>query len=178
MELTVRLRPQSYQVPRHADPPQRRRQVAEALLILSPVGGELDSPSALWIQLVLGIGLFVLSFRFDPKRRKKPRRSPEVARTCDIGFLVSRMADRTGTPRGIGRSRHDASCVVMVLPAGVLLTARIASRSRIEPILHRMNAWITEKAGSATGWVLAIAGFLIARDAVARLWFPHLLGQG
>jgi hypothetical protein len=69
-------------------------------------------------------------------------------------------------------------CVVMVLPAGVLLTARIASRSRIEPILQRMNTWITEKAGSATGWVLAIAGFLIARGAVARLWFPHLLGQG
>jgi hypothetical protein len=72
MELTVRLRPQSYQVPRYADPPQRRRQVAEALLFLSPVGGTLDSPAALWIQLVLGIGLFVLSFRFDPKRRKNP----------------------------------------------------------------------------------------------------------
>jgi hypothetical protein len=68
-------------------------------------------------------------------------------------------------------------CVVMVLPALALLVARIAAASRVEPLLQRMNAWITAKAGSATGWILAIAGFLVARDAVTRLWFPQFMGQ-
>jgi len=67
-------------------------------------------------------------------------------------------------------------CVVMVLPAIVLLVARIAARSKVEPLLRRLDAWIAKKASSAIGWILAIVGFLVARDAVARLFFPQLLG--
>jgi hypothetical protein len=63
-----------------------------------------------------------------------------------------------------------AYCVVMVLPAVILLTGRLAARSLIEPLLLRLNKWITEQVGNATGWVLGIAGFLVARDAIAGLF--------
>ena len=39
------------------------------------------------------------------------------------------------------------------------------------PLLERLNGWLTRHATSATGWLLAIVGFLLARDAAARLWF-------
>ena len=66
-------------------------------------------------------------------------------------------------------------CVVMVIPALLLLAARAALPGPAERLLGRLNTWITEKAGGATGWILGIAGFLIARDAAAHLWFPGML---
>lgn len=51
-----------------------------------------------------------------------------------------------------------------------MCAGRLAARSLIEPLLLRLNKWITEKAANATGWILGIAGFLVARDAIARLF--------
>lgn len=62
-----------------------------------------------------------------------------------------------------------AYCVVMVLPALLLTGLRVAAARRVEPLLERVGAWMTRTASSTTGWVLGIAGFLVARDAVARL---------
>ncbi|MEV6366040.1 GAP family protein [Micromonospora musae] len=60
-------------------------------------------------------------------------------------------------------------CLIMVVPAVLLLGVRVAFPARVEPLLNRLNTWITEKSGSMLGWVLGIAGFLLARDALARL---------
>lgn len=62
-----------------------------------------------------------------------------------------------------------AYCVVMVLPALLVTGLRVAAARRVEPLLERVGAWMTRTASSTTGWVLGIAGFLVARDAVARL---------
>jgi len=163
------------------------------------VGRALNSAPALWVQLAVGVGLFVLSFRFDPKRRKErgPGKWRERA-TADapahwlIGLAllaglaeVATMLPYLGAITLLTTSDVDSSavplvlagyCVVMVLPAIVLLVARIAARSKVEPLLRRLDAWIAKKASSAIGWILAIVGFLVARDAVARLFFPQLLG--
>lgn len=64
-------------------------------------------------------------------------------------------------------------CLVMVLPAGVLLAGRAALPGLSERLLRRLNTWIVEKAGNATGWILGIAGFLVARDAAFRIWSLH-----
>ncbi|RZQ60255.1 GAP family protein [Amycolatopsis suaedae] len=166
------------------------------------LGGAVDSRVALWIQLVVGVGLFLLSFRFDPKRRKDTGgvtrwRERAMAESSSVVWLiglallaglieVATMLPYLGAIGMITTSGVDGVtaatllagyCVVMVVPALVLLGARLAARARVEPLLNRMNTWITGKASSATGWVLAIAGFLVARDAVARLWFPQLLGK-
>ncbi|WP_106396479.1 GAP family protein [Actinocorallia populi] len=166
-------------------------------------GAALDGRAALWVQLAIGIALFAWSFRFDPERAKgtggvsrwRDRATAESTSTAWLMGLallaglveVATMLPYLGAIGMITTSELGTPwvaallagyCLLMVLPATVLLTARVTARSRIEPLLQRMNTWITEKAGGATGWIIAIAGFLVARDAAARLWFPHLMGQG
>lgn len=62
-----------------------------------------------------------------------------------------------------------AYCVVMVVPALVLLTVRLVAARRVEPALRRFSDWMTKHAASTTAWVVGIVGFLIARDAAERL---------
>ncbi|MEU8613851.1 GAP family protein [Actinoplanes sp. NPDC048791] len=63
--------------------------------------------------------------------------------------------------------------VVMVLPALVLLGVRTALGSRIDRPLQLVSAWMSRHLDGALGWVLAIIGVLLVRDAVLRL---HLIG--
>ncbi|RXR25792.1 GAP family protein [Oerskovia turbata] len=60
-------------------------------------------------------------------------------------------------------------CLVMVLPALVLLAGRVLAGRLVEPLLARLNAWMTKNAASTTAWVVGIVGFLLARDAVVWL---------
>ncbi|MEJ3747396.1 GAP family protein [Actinomycetes bacterium KLBMP 9797] len=170
--------------------------------ILDALGGSLDHPVALWIQLGIGIMLFALSFRFDSKRRRNKGPGP-IARWREratsgaagtrwlIGLaLIAALAEVATmlpylgaigmmTTSDLGAALVPALlagyCVVMVLPAVLLLGVRVAGRDRVEPLLRRMSAWIERNAASTTGWVLGIAGFLVARDAAFRL-FPSVLG--
>jgi hypothetical protein len=163
--------------------------LAEAL------GGALDNRPVLWAQLALGIGLFVRSFRYDGKRRRpgggavlrwRDRATSGNSSTrwlVGLALLaalaeVATMLPYLGalgllTTSGLGAVAVVALlagyCLVMVLPAVVLLAARVAWPARIEPVLARLNGWITRTSGSALGWVLGIAGFLLARDAAVRL---------
>lgn len=70
-----------------------------------------------------------------------------------------------------------AYCLVMVLPALLLLAARIVARRRIEPLLQRINDWITKNAASSTAWIVGIVGFLIARDAANTLGLFEFLNR-
>lgn len=64
-------------------------------------------------------------------------------------------------------------CLVMVLPALVLLLLRVVSRRHVEPLLQRIARWMEKSGGEATAWIVGIVGFLIARDAVGRM--PEVL---
>jgi hypothetical protein len=176
------------------------------LLIVAGVGSVGDTVSAalggrtgLWLQLALGVGLFTLSFRFDPKRTRTTGRVDRWRERATSGSssagwlmglaLLAALAEVATMLPYLGAIGLLATsdvpgwtvavvlagyCALMVLPAAVLLAARILARSRVEPLLQRLNAWIAKHAASATGWVLAIVGFLVARDAAFRLW-GHLL---
>jgi len=161
------------------------------------VGDAVDGRTGLWIQLAVGVGLFALSFRFDPKRRRAGSgvvarwRDRVVTGSASAGWLVglallavlaeiATMLPYLGALTMLTTSDLTAAgkalllvayCLVMVLPAVVLVLARALARARVEPLLHRVNRWFGEKATGATGWLLGIAGFLVARDAAARLWF-------
>jgi Sap-like sulfolipid-1-addressing protein len=161
-------------------------------------GDALDSRPAYWTQLVLGVGLFVLSFRFDPKRRAAKGRSPAadwtgrvqratgstrtlVTLALTAGLIeVATMFPYLGAIALVAGAGLDpllgvavlaGYCVVMVLPALVLLAVRVALSERITPLLTRINGWFEKHAMGATGWILAIVGFLVARDAAFRLGF-------
>ncbi|SDE26011.1 GAP family protein [Glycomyces harbinensis] len=77
------------------------------------------------------------------------------------------------TAAGLGAAGTTATmagyCAVMILPALVLLGARLVARDAVEPLLVRINNWMTKNAASTTGWVIGIVGFLLARDAAVRL---------
>lgn len=60
-------------------------------------------------------------------------------------------------------------CLVMVLPALVLLAGRLVAAPAVEPLLGRVARWMERSAGETTAWVLGIVGFLLARDALTRL---------
>jgi hypothetical protein len=65
-------------------------------------------------------------------------------------------------------------CLVMVLPALVLLGLRLGAARWVQPLLVRVGAWLERSGAEATAWVVGIVGFLLARDALGRL--PALTG--
>jgi hypothetical protein len=168
-------------------------------------GDALDSRPAYWAQLVLGVGLFLLSFRFDPKRRAAKGRSP----TTDWTGRVRRATGSTGTLTTLALTAGllevatmfpylgaialvagagldpvarvavlAGYCLVMILPALVLLAVRVTLSERITPVLTRVNKWFEKHAMGATGWILAIVGFLLVRDAAFHLgFFDRWLGD-
>ncbi|MBM0232111.1 GAP family protein [Micromonospora sp. STR1_7] len=166
------------------------------------LGGALDNRVVLWAQLALGVAMFALSFRYDGKRRP---RSGGVLRWRDratsgdssvrwlVGLaLLAALAEvATMLPylgavgllatSGVGPvavvGLLAGYCLVMVVPAVLLLGARVARPALVEPVLARLNTWISTKAGSALGWILGIAGFLVARDAAVRLDLFSLLDR-
>lgn len=157
----------------------------------SQVVDHLDGKVALWIQLAIGVFLFVVSFRFDGKKsntgkwQQRINANGSVAALAGIAVLAGVVELATMLPYlgAIGMmSAADLNapqialllagyCLVMIVPAVLLLGGRLALRSRIEPFLNRISTWFAEKGASTTGWILGIAGFLVARDAVARLFF-------
>jgi hypothetical protein len=62
-----------------------------------------------------------------------------------------------------------AYCVVMVAPALLLLLGRLVAARAVDPLLHRLDRWLTKNAAEMTGWVLGILGVLLALDAMGRL---------
>ncbi len=60
-------------------------------------------------------------------------------------------------------------CLVMVLPALVLLIGRIGAARVVEPLLHRVNGWIERTGRENTAWILGIIGFIVAANALDGL---------
>lgn len=171
-----------------------------AASLAEPLSRILDSVVALYFQLAIGIGLFALSFRFDPKRREQEtdrtqrwrtrvaNRSSSVTGLMGIAVLagvleLAMMLPYLGAIGLLTTSAIDWSVrilllggyvVVMVVPAIVLLIIRLLAYDWIEPWLERLSGWMDRHADEATGWVLAIVGFLVARGAAARLFWPNL----
>ncbi|WP_030162506.1 GAP family protein [Glycomyces sp. NRRL B-16210] len=189
--------------------------VLGASAFLTQITALLETDAARWTQLVLGLALLALSFRFDSKRRKEG--GGRVARWRERALGVESEAEAAGgavrtrkssvaplvglalaaaslevatmlpylaaigmvTAAGLGAAGTTATmaayCLVMVLPALVLLAARLTARRAVEPVLVRINDWMTKHAASTTGWVIGILGFLLARDAAWRLGLLELV---
>lgn len=57
-------------------------------------------------------------------------------------------------------------CLVMVLPALLLLAVRTALHDRLTPALARVEAWMSRNAGETTAWVLFLLGLWLVSDAL------------
>ncbi|PRY00991.1 GAP family protein [Allonocardiopsis opalescens] len=165
--------------------------------VMENFGEALDSRPAYWAQLAIGVGLFVLSFRFDSKKRPGPDASRWEHRLSSPGAMVLLaltaallevatmvpylaavgMMTTSELPPAQWLPLLGGYVLVMILPALVLLGLRAVAGRWLEPKLARLSAWIQRNAASAVGWALAIVGFLLARDAAAYL-FPQYINVG
>jgi hypothetical protein len=146
-------------------------------------------------QLAIGIGLFVISFRFDGSKpgassrverwKQKAADAQSSARFLMGLALFAALAEVAFMLPYLGAIALIASvqlpwhlvfalllsyCLLMILPAIVLFIMRMIVGERIRPMLLSVDQWITRNAESALGWMLGIAGFLIAGDAITKLW--------
>lgn len=157
-----------------------------------------QSDVARWVQLVVGVGLFAFSFTLDSKKRReagKPNRVDQWrkrAMNAGSGRALVVLALLAGVIEAVTMLPYLAAmglmvandlqtpqttallavyCVVMILPALVLVAARVAAGPRLDGVLTKIDEFLSRNADTALGWVVGIAGFLIARDAAAVLFF-------
>jgi hypothetical protein len=151
-----------------------------------------------WIQLVLGVALFALSFYFDPKRVRRRRGGVDPAMRWRARLSTAEASPAAMAGLGVAAAGIEVMSmlpylaavglitaagvgapvwvpvlagyvVVMILPALLLVGVRVALGSRVETPLQVVSAWLWRHMDGALSWVLAIIGFLLARDAVVRL---------
>jgi len=157
------------------------------------------TPAFLWAQLIAGAALLVGSFFIGGKRKRtgpgrfarwRERAVTDVAGDGGtllplMGLAVAAAAVEVASMLpylvGIGllsTSEFDAAtrllvlagyCVVMVLPALVLLGLRLVAARAMEDPLARLGAWMEKNAAEATAWIVGIIGFLLAREAAVEL---------
>lgn len=161
--------------------------------LLDNYGDALRSPPVYWLQLALGVGLFLLSFRLDPKRRAKLGKPPRTfepkiggPRTMVLLGLTAGLVEvATMLPYLAAVGIMTASdltaatwipvlggyVLVMILPPLFLLALRAVARESLEPKLVQLRGWMTRHAASMVSWTVAIVGFLLARDAAVSLFF-------
>ncbi|MGR6915870.1 GAP family protein [[Actinomadura] parvosata] len=160
---------------------------------MNAFGDVLDSKAAYAAQLVLGVGLFALSWRFDPKWRAKrglPERTFEpraggprtmvlvglTAGVLEVATMVPYLAAiGMMTTSGLAAAQWvpllAAYVLIMILPTLALMGLRAVAGPWLEPKLERLRAWLAKHSSSMLSWGLAIVGFLLARDAAAYLFF-------
>lgn len=68
-------------------------------------------------------------------------------------------------------------CLVMIVPALLLLVVRLVAARAIAGPLERFAAWMQRTAGETTAWIIGILGFLIARAAATELGLFDLLSR-
>ncbi|MBD8063738.1 GAP family protein [Oceanitalea stevensii] len=171
--------------------------------VLGDLDTVLENPLVARLQLVLGTAMLVGSFFVGRKRPGEPARPGRLLRWREramgtetdtgVGGLVTlalaaallevaTMLPYLAATGIIGSSSLAAParlgvlaayCVVMVLPALLLLGGRLAAARLVQPLLERVAAWMERTGGETTAWIVGIVGFLVARDALGRI--PELL---
>ncbi len=160
--------------------------------VLDGLGSDVaDSRAVLVVQLAIGVALFVASFRVGKGSAGRLARWRDravgsegstrgvvglalLAATLEVATMLPYLGAigllaGSDTATGTRLAVLAAYCLVMVVPALVLLGLRVALRARIESLLTRFSGWLERAGAEATAWVLGIAGFLLAGDAASRL---------
>lgn len=87
-----------------------------------------------------------------------------------LPYLVAiGILDRATLPLPLHAAALAGYCLVMVLPALVLLVVRLVAHRAVEPALQRLNAWLTRQAGELTAWVAGLVGVLLINLGAAPI---------
>jgi hypothetical protein len=159
------------------------------------ISDALDTTPVQIAQLVLGVGLLLAGLRVGSTKSAEPSgrllrwreravgengsvRGLMVLAVSAVLIEVASMVPYLAAIGLIGTA--DTSwpttiavlagyCLVMVLPALVLLGGRIAAARVVEPVLQKVNAWMERTGRENTAWALGIIGVIIAANALDGL---------
>ena len=159
------------------------------------LGAALDTTPVLVAELVLGAALVVLALL--PRRWRPAARPGRAARWRDeqlahgasarplvlLALVAVALEALTMLPYLAAVGLITAAdlrpattalllagyCLVMLLPALVLVLVRRLAARRVEPLLHRIERLAARSGGEGTLWAAFIVGALLARDAAAGL---------
>ncbi|MGB4135251.1 MAG: GAP family protein, partial [Microbacterium sp.] len=100
----------------------------------------------------------------------------EVATMLPYIVAMTMLADAgLGTPMRV--AALAGYCLVMIVPALMLLVLRIVARRAAERPLRRIAAWLSKDGAETTAWIVGIVGFFVARAAASELGiFGNFLG--
>lgn len=171
--------------------------------LVTGLDGFLDSPVAQVGQLLLGGALLAVAFLI-PTKPKESAGPGRLARLRDramgeggalplLGLALGAGAvelatmlpylGAIGLMTGSGLAPAQTVtvlagyCLLMVLPALVLLLGRTVAGRLVEPPLRRLAAWLERTGGATTAWIVGIVGFILAREAVTALGLLDRLGD-
>lgn len=171
--------------------------------VVTGSGGFLETPVARVGQLLLGAGLLVASF-LVPTKPKEGAGPGRLARLRDraggeggtlpllglalgagavelatmlpylgaIGLMTGAELTPTETATALG-----GYCLLMILPALLLMLGRTVAGRLVEPPLRRLAAWLERTGGETTAWIVGIVGFLLAREAATALGLFDRIGD-
>lgn len=150
-------------------------------------------------QLVIGVGIFALSFWLEARAKRSQGQPGKLTRWREqamtdasagggltrlaliaAGLEVATMVPyliAIGLLAGAGAgpvasvTALAAYCIVMVLPAIILLVIRVVAHDRIDPLLQRISNWFTRNSAKAIGWTVSAIGIGIAVNAIVKLIF-------
>ncbi|MBG0564343.1 GAP family protein [Actinoplanes aureus] len=161
---------------------------------LPQINRVLDTSIAMRIQLVIGVALFFWSFRLEQKNktgsgsgrllRWRERALSDEGGTGGLAALALAAAAAEVTTMlpylaAIGlltTAELPAAqvglvmagyCLLMIVPALLLLAVRLAAGDWVTKPLTRISDWMANS--NTLAWIVGIVGFLLAYDAAARL---------
>lgn len=158
--------------------------------VFDMLGDALESDAAYWLQLVLGVALFAISFRIGGKRSMgKQRRSwipTSLGARAMVGIALTATLIEVGTmlPYLGAIGLLSASelgvvwqllilagyCLFMILPALVLIGAASLLGDRVWSRLERLSTWMQRHSEDSIGWIIGILGFFLAANALGALF--------
>jgi hypothetical protein len=161
--------------------------------LLPQISALLATRPVQWAQLVLGVALFFWSFVMGRTRRPagqgRMHRWREralhdeggalplaglalTAAAVEVGSMLPYIAaigliTAAALPVATIGVTLAGYCLLMIAPALVLLATRLAAGKRLDPVLTRVSAWMSDS--ETIAWIVGIVGFLLARDAATKL---------
>lgn len=161
------------------------------MLGLGAVLAAVDESVVRWAQAVLGAGLIVGSFFMGDRpegdrRRWAPKTlSPGAMVALGLGtwsveavtavpyFATLALLTTAAVPAIQWLPVLAAYSVLMLAPCFVVFALWQVRGERAQQRLERWQAKLARSSRAALGWIVGIAGFLVLRDAVARLLLEY-----
>lgn len=148
-------------------------------------------------QLIIGVGLIALSYWLEAAAKRRQGQPGRLTRwreqaMTDVGdgggitklalvaatlevltmvpYLIAIGLLATADLRPATFAGALATyCLVMILPAALLLLLRIVAHEKIDPFLQRISDWFSKNSAKAIGWTVGGIGIGLAINATVRL---------